>query len=507
MRSRLFFYLIVLALVVAGCAIAWQRHLQTQLPLLPGVQAPVWLVEVRVDFTARGEPVTVNLDIPDDPPGFYLLGEQTASPGYGFFILTENGNRRGEWSIRQAEGPQTLYYKIQLVPVPLTATSRGGQVVAPAATTVHWEEAEIVAARQLLAIARERSSNPASMTRELIKLLAASEPEQNAALLLSATPLVPLLEKLLNYSQLPTRIVNGLYLEDGRRNQQLTPKLEVFVGDRWLLFDPRTAHQGVPENFLLWNQDRRSLLDLSGGHNSHVRFAMLSQNLPAAQLAGITAADSPFALFGVHSLPVEEQAMLKMLLLLPAGALVLVFMRIMVGVQTSGTFMPILIALAFLQTTLLPGLISFVSIVAFGLLLRGYLSGLNLLLVARIATIVIIVIFIIVFSSLFGYRLGFNTGMTVNFFPIIIIAWTIERMSILWEDEGPWEVFVQGGGSLLVAVLAYLLMRWPVMAHLSFYFPEINLIIVALIMLMGNYTGYKLLELHRFRVLARRDAP
>src|SRR5690606_26281425 len=123
-----------------------------------------------------------------------------------------------------------------------------------------------------------------------------------------------------------------------------------------------------------------------------------------------------------------------------------------------------LIALSFLQTALFPGLLSFVAIVAFGLLLRSYLSYLNLLLVARIATIVIIVIFVVLFSSLLGYQLGFNTGMTVTFFPIIIIAWTIERMSILWEDEGPREVMIQGGGSLLVAVLAYLLMKWSVTA-------------------------------------------
>src|SRR5690625_7007610 len=77
--------------------------------------------------------------------------------------------------------------------------------------------------------------------------------------------------------------------------------------------------------------------------------------------------------------------------------------------------------------------------------------------------------------SLLGYQLGLSTGMTITFFPMIIIAWTIERMSILWEEEGPREVVVQGGGSLLVAVLAYLLMEVPLAGHLSFNFPELNL--------------------------------
>ena len=91
--------------------------------------------------------------------------------------------------------------------------------------------------------------------------------------------------------------------------------------------------------------------------------------------------------------------------------------------------------------------------------------------------------------------------MTITFFPMIIIAWTIERMSILWEEDGPTEVMKQGGGSLLVAVLAYLLMQWSMLAHLTFNFPELNLVLLALILAMGQYTGYKLSELRRFRAM------
>lgn len=138
---------------------------------------------------------------------------------------------------------------------------------------------------------------------------------------------------------------------------------------------------------------------------------------------------------------------------------------------------------------------------ALGLVLRTYLSRLNLLLIARIATLVVLVIFIISMLSLIGYQMGFNTGMTITFFPMIIIAWTIERMSILWEEEGPKEVLVQGGGSLLVAVMAYLLMNLQFVGHLTFNFPELNLVFLALIMMMGQYTGYKFSELRRFRAM------
>jgi hypothetical protein len=277
--------------------------------------------------------------------------------------------------------------------------------------------------------------------------------------------------------------------------------VEIYTGDEWLLVNPQTGEVGVPPNLLLWHRGGVSVLDVTGGNESRVHFSMIRQTVPAAQLAQVTNSDSLFAKLGVQRLPIEEQSMFKLLLLLPLGAAVVVFMRVIIGLKTSGTFMPVLIALAFLQTSLGAGLVSFVLIVAIGLALRSYLSRLNLLLVSRIATLIVMVIFLISAFSIIGYQLGYSTGMTITFFPMIIIAWTIERMSILWEEDGPTEVMKQGGGSLLVAVLAYLLMQWSILEHLTFNFPELNLVLLALILAMGQYTGYKLSELRRFRAM------
>jgi hypothetical protein len=145
-----------------------------------------------------------------------------------------------------------------------------------------------------------------------------------------------------------------------------------------------------------------------------------------------------------------------------------------------------------------------VGIVSMGLVLRGYLSRLNLLMVARISTLIVLVIFLTSMVSVLGYELGFNVGLTITFFPMVIIAWTIERMSILWEEEGSREVLAQGFGSLSVALVAYLFMRTGVVGHLTFNFPEVHLVLLALILVIGQYTGYKLTELKRFGVMEGR---
>lgn len=502
-RSRLPFYFAILLLIAAGISIAVWRHVELGIPWFTGEQKPVWMVEARIDFTGTGDPVLASMNIPDQPPGFRIISEQAASPGYGFSIVEDSGERRAEWSKRDINGPQTLYFKVQLVPDERVRTGNPRRPPKPEA--VFWEEPQATAVEELLQQAAARSSTPESMTRELIKLLQPDSSAQNTTLLVSNDNYIDLLNRMLNHAGIPARIADGLALEDARRRQQLRPFLQIYDGSSWLTFDPRTAEQGLPENVLLWRQAATSLLDLVGGDDSEVSFSMLRQTVPALQLAQSQSAENGLGFLSLYQLPIEEQGMFRMLLLLPLGALVVAFMRIVVGIKTSGTFMPILIAVAFVQTTLIPGLIAFLSVVAIGLLMRGYLSSLNLLLVSRISALIILVIFITAGLSIVGYQMGFNTGMTVTFFPMVIIAWTIERMSILWEEEGGREVFVQGAGSLFVAVCAFLLMSAPLAEHLTFNFPELHLVVLGLILLMGQYTGYKLSELRRFHPMKAYD--
>ena len=198
----------------------------------------------------------------------------------------------------------------------------------------------------------------------------------------------------------------------------------------------------------------------------------------------------------------EDQNVFKILSLVPLGTLLLCVARNVVGLPTSGTFMPLLIALAFQETSLPSGLALFVGIVAAGLLVRAYLSTLNLLLVPRISAVVVVVIVLMGLLVIGSERLGIEQGMTITFFPFVVIAWTIERLSTVWEEQGHAEALRQCVGSLAIAVVAYLVWQVRAVQQLLFTFSELNLIVLALILAVGSYTGYRLSELARFQPLA-----
>ena len=187
--------------------------------------------------------------------------------------------------------------------------------------------------------------------------------------------------------------------------------------------------------------------------------------------------------------------------MIPIGALVMVLMRNFVGIDAFGTFMPVLIALAFRETRLLWGVVLFSILVALGLSIRFLLERLRLLLVPRLSAVLIVVVMLMLIISLMSHKLGMETGLSVALFPMVIIAMTIERMSVVWEERGATDAMRAGLGSLVIAIAAYTFMGLSWLEHLVFTFPELLLVVLALVLLAGRYTGYRLLELRRFREL------
>ncbi len=501
MTSKVPFYLAIALLIIAGLALSITRHTAYGVPWTPGETRQIWDIEARIEFTAQGMPVKLSLAAPATQKGFTLVSESASSPGYGVAYVTTDAGRRAEWSIREASGPQMLYYKAQfLVDEHAAADSKH-----PSVNNIEKPQfagPQFTAATALLAQATERSADNITLTRELLKQLNDTD-NQNAALLLNDMAKVQVAEKLLSYAGVSNRYAGVLMLEDGRRRQDLSLMLQVWDGKTWQLFDTEQPNPVQAKNLLIWDQSNISLLDVIGGKNSQVHFSMIAEDIAPQQASQKKAEADNLLNFSIHSLPIAEQSMFKTIMLIPVGALIVVFLRVIIGLKTSGTFMPVLIAVAFFQTQLLAGILGFLLIVGTGLVIRSYLSRLNLLLVARISAVIISVILIISLFTIVAFNIGLNEGLTITFFPMIILSWTIERMSILWEEEGGKEVFIQGGGSLLTAVLVYLAMTNSYIQHLTFNFIGIQLIILAAILLLGTYTGYRLTELKRFQPLSR----
>ncbi len=493
-------------LIAFGLGLTLYKSISLGLPLLPEQYKEVWTIESKIHFNPGEGPVEVELSLPEGYNGWYTLNENFSSSGFGFSVVDEaDDQRRARWSRSELVEPATLYYKLQVYKA---ADFDLPRLADASVDEDAMHQANTRAAQLYVEKLRENSSNDKTFTTLLLQDFSSDSMGKDAEFLLSESnqSRLDVTISLLRMAGIPTHRIRGIELQDGRRRQTLSAMLEVYADGRWFVFDPDDAATGLPNDFYIWHRGDEAILSVAGGEDSSLQFALVKNRVPLRTVISMEQKSDQFALldFSIYALPVEQQGIFKGLLLIPVAALVVVFMRIIVGLSTSGTFMPVLIALALIQTTLLVGLAIFLLVLTVGLWIRSYLSNMNLLLVSRVASVVIVVILLMAILAITSYKLGVDQALTVTFFPTIILAWTIERMSVLWEEEGLHDVLVQGGGSLIVAVLAYLVMSISVVEHLTFNFPELLLALLGVILLMGRYTGYRLSELYRFREMRKR---
>ncbi len=503
MSSRVQVYLLALVFITTGLGLTLYKNIALNFPLYPGSLTQVWDVEAKITFWASQQAATVDLTLPQSRNNYQLLGETFASSGYGFDTQNEGEQRRAIWTRREADGLQTLYYTLKIARQTVDPVNHEPIATAPVPDKLIWSPAQETMAAALITQARAMSADANSFATQLLKLLNQHENDKGRHSLNSPHNRVSqanLALQMFKRAGVNAHIVRGLKLTDRVHNQAATELLEISDGQTWHIVDPLEASFGLPENFFIWQRGGDSLLQLEGGRRSKIRFSIISNELPSKNIALIQAQNPGSALidFNIYSLPIEKQAVFKLLLLIPIGALVVVLFRVLIGIRTSGTFMPVLIALAFMQTTLLTGLGLLTSLVIVGLWIRSYLSQLDLLMVSRIAAVLIVVVILMAVFSVISHKLGLDQMLNMTVFPMVILAWTIERLSITWEEDGAHEVAVQGLGSLTVAIVAYLAMTNALVGHLTYNFPELLLAVLGIILLLGQYSGYRLNELFRF---------
>lgn len=505
--KRLHLPLLVGVLLAVSAALFFYKIQVLKFPLTPESEISTWTVEASVAFTPTGGSVRAELQLPDHPPGFSVMDESFISRGYGLTTDGQDGQRSAVWTQRRPGGPQTLYYRVQLARHALANTT--SDYPGPAAPP-ELAPPLATAAEALLADVRSRSADIDSFSRLLVQEVNRSDPNENVAAFLNRTATslerAQLLVDLLAGARIPARIVHGFTLADRSQRQEAVPWLQYHNTRQWVPLDPVTGERGFPPDFLVWwTGPQASPLTLERAQAGTVTWAVSRTHLDAMAVASQRVDQRQLGSLGMSllSLPVDVQNTYRVLLLIPLGALLIVVLRNVVGIRTFGTFMPVLMALSFRETELLNGVVLFSILVALGLALRFYLEHLKLLLVPRLAAVVTIVVGLMATLTVLSHQLDIQAGLSLGLFPIVVLAMTIERMSIVWEEHGASDAVQQGLGSLAVAVVSYVVLVNRYVEHLFFVFPELILAVLALTLLVGRYTGYRLSELIRFRALSR----
>ncbi|MGQ9588746.1 MAG: UUP1 family membrane protein [Planctomycetota bacterium] len=475
---------------------------------------------VRVWLDGHGEDVRVRMALPIATDRQRVRDELVSSSEFRFHMERQGPNRWGVWEDEEVKGRRALVYaatvrserrayrlppEIEIPPrYPEEAQAHllPTEQVQSAAKEIRALFEEIVPAperRNAAAIARAAFEycrariRPISIrgTTDALTCLRLGEG--------SCGGKSRLLAALLRAGGIPARLAGGVIL----KNASWTSShvwVEAWLTGRWVPFCPLNGRFAeVPAEYLVLYYGDESLFahspDINFSYVFHSKTVLVPPASPEAPPPG------PFNLWAAFEgvgIPVD---LLKIILVLPFGALVVVVARNLVGVRTFGTFMPALMAVAFRDTGLGWGLLLLATVLASGLGVRMALERFQLLHTPRLAVILTAVVATIVGFALFAQATGYLLPTRVSLFPIVILTLTVERFSAMWEEDGPRATLLVTAGTMAVVAAAYSAVeaRWVQTSVLAF--PESLLLAVAAFFFAGRWTGLRILEYLRFAPL------
>lgn len=322
----------------------------------------------------------------------------------------------------------------------------------------------------------------------------------------AATPLgrVRTMVTLCRASGVPARVVTGFEL---RNDASFEPRvwLEVYREHRWWPMDPVYGYTWtLPASYVPVRRGGEQIVRLTSGamdRSNEVKVEYTIRRLEAVEDALLAKGPGPADMLDLTRLPLEMQKVLALLLLLPFGALITALFRNVIGVMTFGTFAPVLFAVSFIDADWGTGLAILLVVVVAGLAGRMLLEQLRLLMVPRLSIVLTTVILCVVFCVSALDYLRLTPSADAVLLPLVILTILIERFTVTTEEDSLAESMRLLAGTLFVAGCCYLVLRWEVVGRTIVIYPEAHCLTIAALIAIGRYTGYRLVELWRFRDL------
>ncbi len=187
-----------------------------------------------------------------------------------------------------------------------------------------------------------------------------------------------------------------------------------------------------------------------------------------------------------------------LVLILPIIALVIVIFRNIIGIETFGTFTPVIVAVAFLTTGAIWGSILFFIIIAVGIFFRYLFSHIHIHIVARMALLIAVVCLTMLATMILGVYIGWGALINISILPMVIMAGIVENFTQTQMEVGFKEAFRLTLATLILALISYLIIDSVGLHTLILIYPEWILGVLALEVLIGLWSGVRLIEYFRF---------
>lgn len=295
---------------------------------------------------------------------------------------------------------------------------------------------------------------------------------------------------------IPARVVGGIILgTEEKRTSHLWA--EIFYQGHWIPFDVLNQHFAeLPANYLEVYTGDHFLIT----HTKDIGFDYQFKVQKKYQTATVHASNRTHLWSLVTSAGIP-MGLLRGILLLPLAALIIAIFKNVVGLKTFGIFLPALIALALVKTHLGLGLMAFATVILVVSLLHLPLEKLGLLHTPKLVIMMTCVVLTLIGISIIGLKNNWITLTSAMFLPVIVLSITAERFAKTLVEENLNDAFKMLSSTFFIAFLCYPIFNADLLIGIFLTYPEFYFSILGVMILLGRWIGFRVLEYKRFASL------
>ena len=295
----------------------------------------------------------------------------------------------------------------------------------------------------------------------------------------------------------PSRIAGGLILHPGLKKTSHV-WAEVLINDHWVPFDPLNQYFAeLPAHYLPLYNDDQAIISHSSNINFDYQFGVQYVNAGYGSTVNWLSKINLFFLLPRFSGSIQW---LQILLLFPFAAFVIALLKNVIGLKPLGIFFPAIISASLIYVPLLPGISMIILILATIIFLNFFLEKLQLLYFPKMVILLAVSIaMIFAVQGLFFEVSPYD--QEIIYIPVIVTLLIAEKLTQKLRSDGIKETGISLWHSLITIFSTWIIFQsqglfWVIVAQ-----PEILLILVALLLLLGRWVGIRSMEYLRFKTI------
>jgi hypothetical protein len=352
-RLPLTLFVVFLAFFIGGSIFVYK--LMNGFPLSPEDKVNSWHIELGLKLENASENTELRVALPDEGHDLKVIDSHITDNGFGDYVGSDNDGSYLLWSKRNPEKTENLYYRAIIYKVKSADTTPSEYVpqsLLPRSQKL-TDEASVLILENIRKKLRAESASEFSFITGLQRMIRENkDPDlQSLHSKMGKADMVTIATEILNFSDIPARSMNGILLSSAKRDAEIMRWVDVYTLSRKISFSPTRDNIGMPPNILSWWSGDNGLVTMKDSGATIAKEISVKRHTESALTEAIWGSDkikSTLYSLTIYALPVELQVVMRILLLIPLGALACIIVKQVVGIKTFGTFMPVLLAMAYI---------------------------------------------------------------------------------------------------------------------------------------------------------------